>query len=232
MGVRFAAIAAGPAPPHPASIHAACAPVTPTGSAGRMVGKEYVRAMVAFLTNDGARVRAGGRLVSSGPALSTGQIPRSAAVPTGSLRVRSRNRRRGLARNGPLGAAVELPGGCRRRAPTRRSVLRVASRCFRDLCWRIRSTGPDPLTQIHPYSGAHPKDRTCVTFRRPLIAPARMSPERSRDGMSRGNVRSSRRSSSRFASTVADGRLPFASLVPTRSLMQAELQSEHRARHA
>jgi hypothetical protein len=27
-------------------------PVTPTGSAGRMVGKEYVRAMGAFLTND------------------------------------------------------------------------------------------------------------------------------------------------------------------------------------
>jgi hypothetical protein len=31
--------------------------------AGRVVGKEYVRAMVAFLTNDSAALRAGGGLV-------------------------------------------------------------------------------------------------------------------------------------------------------------------------
>ena len=34
--------------------------------AGRVVGKEYVRAMVAFLTNDFAAVRARGRLVIIG----------------------------------------------------------------------------------------------------------------------------------------------------------------------
>ena len=79
--------------------------------------------MGAFLTNDGAAVRARGRLIIIGADVSTGQTPRSAAVrdypTTGSLCVLSRNRRRGLARNGPLGAAMELLGGCRRRAPTR-----------------------------------------------------------------------------------------------------------------
>ena len=54
---------------------------------------------------------------------------------TGFLRVLSRNRRRGLARNVPLGAAIELPGGGRRRAPIRRSGWDAATgrgRCARD----------------------------------------------------------------------------------------------------
>ena len=43
---------------------------------------------------------------------------------TVSLRVLSRNCRGRLARKGPIGAAIELPGGCRRRAPTSRSGRR------------------------------------------------------------------------------------------------------------
>ena len=52
---------------------------------------------------------------SSGRTFSTGQIPLTATVHdspmTGSLRVLSRNCLRGLALNGPLGAAMELEGG-------------------------------------------------------------------------------------------------------------------------
>ena len=91
--------------------------------AGRVVGKEYVRAVGAFLTNDLPQFEPVAGWSSSGRTFSTGQIPRTAAVrdypTTGSLHVLSCSRRRGLARNGPLGAAIELPGGCRRRAPTR-----------------------------------------------------------------------------------------------------------------
>ena len=51
---------------------------------------------------------------SSGRTFSAGQTPRTAAVrdypTTGSLRVLSRKRRRGLARNGPLGAAIGNSG--------------------------------------------------------------------------------------------------------------------------
>ena len=77
---------------------------------------------------------------SSGRTFGTGQIPRTAAVrdypTTGSLRVLSRNRRRGLARNGPLGAAIELPGGCRRRAPIRLICRHAACRKFgAEECW-------------------------------------------------------------------------------------------------
>ena len=79
---------------------------------------------------------------SSGRTFSTGQTPRTAAVrdypTTGSLRVLSRNRRRGLARNGPLGAAMELPGGCRRRAPTR-LIEYPPRRCG----WFVPSRHPD-----------------------------------------------------------------------------------------
>ena len=45
-----------------ARVHAAGAPVTTLTVAGRMVGEEFVRAMVAFLTNDSPD-RARGRLV-------------------------------------------------------------------------------------------------------------------------------------------------------------------------
>ncbi len=57
-----------------------------------MVGKEFVRAMVAFLTNDSAEFEPVADSSSSGRTFSTGQIPRTAAVrdypTTGSLRVR------------------------------------------------------------------------------------------------------------------------------------------------
>jgi hypothetical protein len=64
------------------------------------VGEEYVGAVVAFLTNDVTAVGTQGWLVIL-----------SATFSTGSQRVLGRNRRRYLARSGPLGAASELPGG-------------------------------------------------------------------------------------------------------------------------
>jgi hypothetical protein len=79
----------------------------------------------------------------SGRTFHTCQMPRMAAVrdypTTGSLRVLSRNRRRGLARNGSPRAAIELPGECRRRAPTRRSGaahrgVRASGKGARSLC--------------------------------------------------------------------------------------------------
>ena len=58
--------------------------------------------------------RAFGRLVIIGRTFNAGQTPRTTAVrdspTTGSLRVLSRKRRRGLARNGPLGAAIGNSG--------------------------------------------------------------------------------------------------------------------------
>jgi hypothetical protein len=124
-----------------------CCPAERAGfPAGRVVGKEYVRTGGAFLTNDVAAVRPGAGWSSSGRTFSTGQTPRTAAVrdcpTTGALRVLSRNRRRRPARNGPLGAAMELPCGCCGRAPTRRYVgvqhRRIGGRARCGMAVRVR----------------------------------------------------------------------------------------------
>ena len=107
-----------------------------------MVGEEYVRAMVAFLTNDVAAVRARGRLAIIGADVQYRPDSQTATVHdspmTGSLRVLSRNCRRGLALNGPLGAAM----GSRRRvfgAERRPVVLRWCLGDDGSLCSRIAS---------------------------------------------------------------------------------------------
>ena len=103
------------------------------------MGKEYVRAMVAFLTNDS--------LLESVAAWSSPRRAFSAGRIQGGLTERQRlserlaARRRGtcsqvLALNGPLDAAIELPGGRRPRAPSRRSALSrpvadLPGRCLR-----------------------------------------------------------------------------------------------------
>jgi hypothetical protein len=102
----------------------------------------------------------GGRSVQAehpgrhGPRLST----------TGSLRVLSRNCRRGLARNGPLGAAVELPGGCRRRAPTRRSAWR-----------RSEASIGQPAAETRHQNDQRSHSRRCALMRRRVRA-ASVSP--------------------------------------------------------
>ena len=53
-----------------------------TPTAGRVVGKEYVRAMVAFLTNDVAAVRARHRLRSPRRTLSTADEPPDSVTRT------------------------------------------------------------------------------------------------------------------------------------------------------
>jgi hypothetical protein len=91
-------------------------------------------------------------------AFSTGQMPRTAAVRdyprTGSLRVRSRDCRRRLARNGRFGVATEVPGGCRRGAPTRRSARRspspeVARRAHLRVRWRDSAFALCPAVAAH-----------------------------------------------------------------------------------